>query len=159
MNHGGHILPDCFMRRKQIQHLIKHYDFGPSRLCQAFTWVIKLRTVRAFFVSSGSPSVGEDSLSLSSLSSSSSLESSSSQSGVAATESVSWTSNAGSNWWTAEFAVFPSEQALVVNSSLQILHTLVSGRLHLMWNECPHPWKTRHNVLWRLQWMLSHALF
>jgi hypothetical protein len=48
--------------------------------------------------------------------------------------SVSWMSNNGSKWWTAEFAVFPSKEAFVVKSTLQIFTLLF--RADCIWWRC-----------------------
>ena len=51
----------------------------------------------------------------------------------------------GLNFVTASFAALLKLAIFDSSKDLQTEQTLMSGRLHLRWNECPHPRKIRHN--------------
>lgn len=152
MIHRMWLMPSVTLISLSFCHKIKRinspsYRRGPANLHQEFTRESNA-TIDCWLVSDESSWVlvsSTVSVSLSSPSSSS-LRSESLQ--------AEW-----SKLCTALFAVSPSDKALPFKNSLQIWHTLTSGRLHSRWKECPQPWNTRHKVLSRLQPILSHLLF
>ena len=70
----------------------------------------------------------------------------------------SFPETSGLNFVTASFAVLLKLAIFDSSKDLQTEQTLMSGRLHSRWNECPHPRKIRHNGLSHLHSFLSHLL-
>ena len=86
--------------------------------------------------------------------------SSSSSSSLLKSSSLSLSSPAeGTDAFDTEvFYAWPSSLTFGNIAVLQIGQSLISGRTHAMWNECPHPWKTVYMELCLLHSSKSHFL-